>query len=247
MSISVQQLVTALSPGLSTSVGAQGGTAPYVFTIVPGGAGGTIDSSSGEYTAPGNIPLTPQTSIDTIQVTDSLNAFGYGKIKICTALLLFCDILQNQLGLDDNHIYVWDQKINQPIDSGLYIAVSVQSCKPFGNNISFDGTGSGLVANQSVNMWAHIDVDIISRGPAARDQKEFVVMALNSLYSEQQQEANSFHISRLSTAFINLSNIDGAAIPYRFKISWGMQYTVTNNQSVPYFDSFETPSVATNP
>jgi hypothetical protein len=185
---------------------------------------------------------------DIVQARDSLGAIATASITVGNALILFCDIIQNQMALDSRHIYLWDQKILQPTDEKLYVAVSVPTCRPFGNTISYDGTGSGLNAIQYVNMMATVDVDIISRGPAARDQKEFVLMALNSTYSEQQQEANSFYISRLPAGnrFINLSEIDGAAIPYRYKISMAMQYTVTNVQAVSYFNVFATPEVATN-
>ncbi len=92
-----------------------------------------------------------------------------------------------------------------------------------------------------------LGLDIISRGPAARDQKELVIAALNSNYSEQQQEKNAFYIGKISTGFANLSNIDGAAIPYRFHISCAFQYTVTVSQAIPYLDSFQTSVVDINP
>lgn len=247
MSISVIQNATAVSPGISTAFLGIGGTGPYTYTVLPGGAGGTIDSS-GIYTAPSSLPQTPSTSIDTIRVVDSLGAVASGTILVGSALELLCDILQNQLGLAPGRVYLWDQKINMPTDNGLYIAVSVPMCKPFGNNISYLSS-SGLNSNGVVNMMATVDIDIISRGPAARDEKEQVLIALMSVYSEQQQEANSFHIARLpvSGKFINLSQIDGAAIPYRYKISFNMTYGVTKLKPVPYFSDFRQPSVVTNP
>lgn len=246
MSINLQQTYTAIAPGLSVSFQGYGGTSPYVYSIRPGGPGGFINSVSGVYTAPVQMSEDPRTISDTIQVKDTLGAIATASVLVATPLLLLCDILRNQLGLDSNHIYLWDQKIFQPTDDGLYIAVSVPMCKPFGNNISFDGSGSSFNSNQSVNMYATVDVDIISRGPAARDRKEFVLMALQSTYSEQQQEANSFYISKLTHGFINLSQIDGAAIPYRFKISMAMQYAVSNTLPIQYFNTFSTPSVTVN-
>jgi hypothetical protein len=156
------------------------------------------------------------------------------------------------MSIPNDHIYLWDQKIFQPSDSNLYIAVGVHSCKVFGNNNSpgiVMGDPDWSLQFQSVNMMATLDLDLISRGPAARDRKEEVIMALNSVYSERQQDSNSFSIGRIPAGarFQNLSLIDGAAIPYRFRISVNMQYTVTKTSAVDYFDDFEEEEITTNP
>lgn len=247
MALSLTQSATAVAPNITASFYAIGGSTPYMYSVRANGAGGTIDSSTGVYTAPATMSSDPSQASDVIQVRDAAGRTATASILVGNALILLCDILQSQLDLPSDHIYLWDQKIIQPTDSELYVAVSVPICKPFGNNRSYDGSGSGLEEEQTVNMMAQVDLDIISRGPAARDEKEFVLMALMSTYAEQQQEANSFYISRISNNFINLSNVDGAAIPYRYKISFRMQYSVTNKVPVSYYNVFQSPTVATNP
>lgn len=213
-----------------------GGATPYAYSVVAGGAGGSIDST-GVYTAPGTAPSDPSRVYDTIRVTDSAAASAASQILVGTPLLLLCEILQRGLGLDSTHIYLWDQKIPQPKDSGLYVAVSVPLCKPFGSSVRMvDG-----IEQRSVNVRATVDVDIISRGPSARDRKEEVLLVLNSFYSQRQQDANSFYIGKLSTNFVNLSEVDGDAIPYRYKISIALMYAVTNASSSEYFDTFTVP------
>lgn len=237
MSLLLTSSVTAMGPKLTTSFLAVGGTPPYTYSVLPNGAGGSIDSA-GLYTAPAIVNPDPKKSSDVIQVQDSLGATAILPILIAGPLGLFCEIIQRELALVDGRVYMWDQKINQPTDNGLYVAVSVESAKPFGNNTKTDGSGSGLDAVQSVNMLATLGLDIISRGPEARDRKEEIILALNSIYSQSQQELNSFYIGKISTNFLNLSPIDGAAIPYRFKISVNIQYMVTKTKAVPYFDDF---------
>lgn len=240
----ISQGATAMAAGLTTGFLGIGGTAPYTYSVLAGGAGGSINASTGVYTAPAVVNPNPLQSSDVVTVRDNIGAVAHTSILITTALGLFCDIIQNQMGLANGRVFFWDQKIMQPTDYDLYIAVSVLNCKPFGNVTEFQSNGTAL---QFCATMATLGVDIISRGPAARDRKEEVVMALNSVYAEQQMEANSFLIGRTPPAFVNLSQIDGAAIPYRFNISVNMQYTVTKTVSVPYIDSFDQPAVTTNP
>lgn len=246
MSLALTQSFTAVGAGVNSSFAGTGGMAPYTYAVLGGGAGGTINASTGFYLAPAVAPSSPTQAYDTIQVTDSLAATASARILVGTALVLVCDIIQSQMGLSNGRVYEWDQKIFQPSDSGLYVILQVGRCKPFGNVLEYAG-GSNLTANQFTTFQATVDIDIISRGPAARDQKELVLMALLSNYSLQQQRANAFTIARVPVGFQNLSFVDGAAIPYRFRISMNMSYSVAATQAVPYMDEFETPELVFNP
>lgn len=242
--LSLSQTLTAVGPNITSSFLGVGGTMPYSYSVLSGGAGGTINGSTGKYIAPAAVPPDPSMIYDTIQVTDSLGNIATADILIGTPLLLFCDIIQTQMGLATGRVYLWDQKIFQPSDNGLYVAVSVLQCKPFGNNNVLDSSGNSV---QTVNMNANLQVDIISRGPEARDRKEEIIMALNSNYAQSQQEANSFYIGKLPPGgqFLNLSNVDGAAIPYRYNITVALQYFVTKTVPVPYFNTFTNPPTVT--
>lgn len=250
--LTLQQTLSAIAVNLTTSFQAYGGTPPYTYSVRPNGAGGTI-ASDGTYTAPalvnGGSYGPPKQLYDTIQVKDADKNIATARVLVGTPLLLFCDIIQNQLGLADGRVYLWDQKIMEPSDAGLYVAVSVLSCKPFANTNDPDGSGDAFSAVQSVNMYAQLQIDIISRDSEARDRKEDVILALKSDYARQQMAANSFGIGELppGSQFVNLSHQDGAAIPYRFAISVSMQYFYVKTPTVPFFDQFATPQVVTNP
>lgn len=164
-----------------------------------------------------------------------------------TALELFCSIIQHEMDLERGQVYLWDQKINIPVDSALYIAVGVLSCKPFGNTRRMVGTVDALSEELSVNMQATLSVDILSRSAQARDRKEEVILALNSTYSQQVQNGNGFYIAPISSGFVNLSEIDGAAIPYRFNISVNIQYQVTKTREIDYYEEFPTDSPVVDP
>jgi hypothetical protein len=155
-------------------------------------------------------------------------------------LLLLASIVQSELALEDDQVYLWDQKIDIPPDSRLYVALAMVSCKPFSNDRSMRGDSKGLYEDQSTNFQATVQLDIFSRSTEARDRKEEVVMAFNSTLSQQTQEANGFYIAPVPSSFNNLSQIEGAAIPYRFTISVAIQYKVTKTKAVPYFGTFPT-------
>lgn len=245
MTLALTQSATAIGAGITASFLATGGTGPFTYAVLPDGAGGSVDSD-GIYTAPAVVPTDPSIQYATIEVTDSVAATATAQILIGTPLLLFCEVLQRELGLSNGRVYLWDQKLMQPTDSGLYVAVSVPSCKPFAN-INRQST-SGTDSEQFISMLAMLDIDIISRGPAARDRKEEVILAFNSIYAQQQQEANSFYIAKLppGSRFLNLSMVDGAAIPYRYRISINMQYAFKKTSALPYFSNF-TDTVYTEP
>lgn len=252
----LSQTKSAVGAGLTASFLATGGTSPYTYSVLSmNAAGGTIDSTTGIYTAPSTAPIDPEFQYDTIQVTDSTipaSLTTTSQILVGPPLLLFCDIIQNQLGLANGRVYLWDQKIFQPSDNGLYVAVAVVSCKPFSNNIQpaiISSVPDWSQSAQYTNFLAQLDVNIISRDTSAVLRKEEVLMALNSTYSEQQQESNSFLIGRVSPqgGFKNLSMVDGAAIPYRFNISINMQYVVTKQQPIDTFGTFSAAQVTTNP
>lgn len=249
MSLSVSQSVFAMRPNLKTYFLGIGGTGPYSYAVLGGGAGGSIDSVTGQYTAPVAVNPDPKFDVDRIQVTDSLAATAIGQILIANPLQLFCDIIQQGMGLASGRVFLWDQKIFQPQDAGLFVVVSEISSRPFGNTLTPDGSGGGVQAIQSLNMMTTLSIDAISRGPEARDRKEEILLALNSIYSQSQQTTNSFNIGKLpaGSRFINISNEDGAAILYRYNISINMQYAFTKAQAVPYFDDFSTDQVNTNP
>jgi hypothetical protein len=230
---------------------AQGGTAPYIFEVLPNGAGGSINSSTGNYIAPNPPSSSPNGAYDVIQVTDNttpIPQIATTSILVAYTVGLIGDIIQTQMGLANGRVYEWNQKLFAPIDYDLYVILTQQSCKPFGNvNSALASNGSQV--QQFVSMYSVIDIDIISRGPAARDQKELIEIALNSVYSQQQQQAFAFNIGKLpiSNGFINLSNIDGSAIPYRYKISHAIQYFIAQINSVPYYNTFiNPPTVYTN-
>lgn len=154
-------------------------------------------------------------------------------------LQCLCEIIQTEMGLADDQVYVYQQKINIPPDDRIYIAVGELSSKPYSNinkTVEIDGV---LSEEQSTNFAVQASIDIFSRSTQALFRKEEIILALGSNYAQQIQEAQAIRIARISQAFNNLSQLEASAIPYRFQISVTVQYKVTKTKAIPYYDKFE--------
>lgn len=245
MTLSLSQSAFAVGINIPASFLGVGGTPPYSYIVLNGGAGGTIDSGTGAYLAPPVVPTDPAHQFDTVQVTDALAATATAQIMVGDALLLFCDVVMRGLGLDPTRIWIWDQKIFQPTDYGLYVTVAEMEPKVIANVNSSPNTGD--TQSQFVTFISRLEVNLISRDQSARLRKGQFIMALNSSYAEQQQKLNGFQISRVPKSLTNVSVQDGAAIPYRYSAWVNLQYAEPASSSQDYFSTFNVPpAVAVN-
>lgn len=223
--------------GLTVPFAASGGVAPYTYTVAFGNSNGVIDSTTGLYTVGGKV------GVDTIQVTDSTTPtplVALGSVIVVTPLQLVADIIRQGLGLAQDQVYVYDQKYDIPPDDRIYVAVGIDSLKPFGNRPKIQPDGTTL---QSVNIQAMVSIHVLSRSTKLLFTKESVFLALSSQYAENAMTLSAFQVASLSTSFIDVSEIDGAAIPYHYRATVSLQYAYTGLQSNPYYDTFAIPQV----
>jgi len=238
MSLKLLSNSTQVLSGVTMPLIAQGGTAPYTYSVIGNGS----VNSGGIYTSGLKVGK------DTAKVVDSIGKMAVLDIYTGTPLHLLCDIIQTQLELAPGRVFIWDQKIIMPTDFGMFVVVSEAYVKPFGSANTFDGVNNSQII--STNCYAEAQIDLYSRGPEARDRKEEVILALASNYAEAQQELNAFYIARLPSSFTNLSTLEydsGTAIPYRFTISVGLQYQVKKIVGASYYDNFDDPTIIENP
>jgi hypothetical protein len=246
--LTLSQSATACGINGSVSFLGLGGVPPYEYSLIPfGSAGGTINASSGAYQGPISISTNPLNQFETIVVSDSLGNQSQSRLLVGSPFLLFCDILQNQMNLPNGRVWIWNSKIFEPMDNALFIVLSVASTKIISNSNFTDVSGPNAQQIQSASCAALIDIDIKSRDTSAMDRKEEIVLAVNSVYAQQQMEANNFSILINTTdGFKDLSGIDGSAIPYRFRASFKMFYATYKITPIQYFDTFSPVQIATD-
>lgn len=149
-----------------------------------------------------------------------------------------CRILQNQLDIPEGNIWIYNQKRNIPNDFGTYYVVSYLGQRVISNIRREEATVDGLVEYQSLHSLANLMIDVFSRGKDAREARDNAIMALNSTYSQQVQEANGFQIARNSFQVTNTSEVEGVAELNRYSISFNVTYMSETRKSIDYFDTF---------
>ncbi len=230
--------LTMIGRNTITPLAATGGVPPYAYAKTSGP--GYIDRDTGLFHSE------DATGAALITVTDSLGATATARVRVGNVYQIICEIIQREMGLDESRVWLWDQKINEPTDADIFIVLRAGPGKCFGNNTNQEPDGTGLNESQSVNMHATLQIDIKSRSIEALERREEVLMALKSTYSVQQQSLNSFGVFPTSPRILDLSELDGSAIPYRFSFSVALQYMVSKVKAIDYYDTFTEPTVVTN-
>ena len=150
-----------------------------------------------------------------------------------------CKIIKHELDLTDNQIWIYNQKWDVPNDFGTYYVVSLMGQRIIGNVCREKPTANGMLAYQSVHCLGNFVVDLFSRSSNAREALYKVLMAFNSTYAQQVQEANGFQIARNSFQVTNTSEVEGVAELTRFSISFNVTYMSELYKSIDYFDTFD--------
>lgn len=248
MALSLAQNTYALRPSLGASFLAAGGVEPYAYSVEPGGAGGSINITTGAYTAPATASYDPLRFFDTIRVDDYDGAYVTARILVGGPLQIVMDILQREMALADGRVYLYNQKIMQPTDSGLYIAMRVESSDCFGQSRRAVENGLGLDSHGAVSMIDRISFDLISRSTESLLRRAEFLRVWNGNYAKGQQNLNSLLIGRdPERAMMMIPDVDGAAIPYRFRVSYYLQYAERAVGPVAYYDTIDPPEIYTNP
>lgn len=119
------------------------------------------------------------------------------------------DVIQHDLDLVNGQVMFTNQKYEIPTD-GLFIVVSyVGPSKVVASNSDWiDNGAGGMTERQSVNVDHLLQIDVMSYSDEARIRKEEIMMALQSIYSEQQQEQYSMNIARHPGPFMDTSFLE---------------------------------------
>ncbi len=165
-------------------------------------------------------------------------------IKVCAA------IIKASLALEDDQVILYNQKFDIPPDVRLYVVLSVLGTKTFGANTSYDEdpVSGELLETQNVNRQEMLSVLFYSWTSEARTRNWEIPAALVSTLSQQLQEKNSISISKVPTAMLDVSEVEGTKRLNRYSLTFNVLAAYTKRQPVDYFSQFNIPpEVITNP
>ena len=151
-------------------------------------------------------------------------------------LTIICDIIKNELSLSSGQVMVYNQEIEPPTTKGLYIVVGYLTGKAIGNSANVKDEDTGISEDQAVTMLEVIQLDIMSIDDSARQQKEQVIMALNSDYAQKIMETNRIKIFKIPGQFNDVSGVEGHGILTRFVMPITIMAVYPKNKVVDYFD-----------
>lgn len=164
--------------------------------------------------------------------------FARGMMSNLEPIKVICDILAKELTLEEDQVWIYNQKWNIPSDTRVYYVVSYVGQRVIANVRKEYVEGDDLKEYQSVHSLANMTLNIFSRGSEVREAKDLALMALNSTYSQQMQEAQGFQIARNSFQVTNTSDIEGTAELYRYSISFNITYKSETTKTIGYYDTF---------
>lgn len=236
--ITVLKNLQAIAPSIETMFSNTGAVGAVTYSVVAGGAGGTINALTGLYTAPQLSSYDPKKFVDTIQVEDSEGTIGTTTIMVLPYIGLLANIIQVEMGLNQDQVQLYQQKFKVPNDNSIHIAVGMLTQKPTGSKREYV-QGASLKEIVSTYWKCVAWVEIYSASNLAFLRKEEIASAIHSTYSEQIQEANNFKIAKIPSQFTNISSEQGPGIPYRFNVSVQMTFTTSKEKEVPYYETFE--------
>lgn len=154
-----------------------------------------------------------------------------------TTVDILRDIIKKEMCLEDDHIFIYNQKWNTPNDDALYVIIEYVGSKIISsrNTNSQDNAGNYREV-QDLNTQEQITILLLSRGLEALQRKEEAVMALYSIYSQQKQSELSFKIAR-NAPIEDLSSLEASAILYRFDIPVVLFTWYEKIKSANYYNS----------
>jgi hypothetical protein len=146
--------------------------------------------------------------------------------------------------IKDQRVFLWNLPLKFPTFNDVFLVLSESPGKVISNSstlVKIDD--ENYIERQEIIMQRFLAVDILSANTDARERKEEILMALASVYSQQQQEANGFRVFSFSTSFIDISEVEGAEKVYRFRAEAVMHVKYKKEKPIAYFDSFEYNSI----
>lgn len=161
---------------------------------------------------------------------------------------ILVDIIKHELKLPDNYgrtsrgdvipsVIIYAQNIKLFNTDKLQITVRTGSFKTYSNRSEtkeIDGVFSEI---QDLNQSCMVQIDCYSRNNDAKNRHHEIIMAMKSVYAQQQMDLYNFKLGIIGNA-VNNSGIDGASDINRYTITYNAIIHHQKITPVDYYDKF---------
>lgn len=148
---------------------------------------------------------------------------------------IICQIIQKCMVLEDDQIWIYNQRRAIPEDKRLYVVVGLAGFKMYGNtNVS--NLETGLTDELSQFMQETITIDLFSYTTEALERYPQIMGSLKSSYSQQVQELYALKIADFPLTINDVSGIEGIARLNRISIALSVLRKYSMMISADYYD-----------
>lgn len=151
-----------------------------------------------------------------------------------------CQIIQTYMGLTAGKVWIKGSKAFQPTDNTFSIAVGFMGLKSFGSSRTgvYVNSTVGMQEEVGTNMSGQVSIDIMGRTFDVVTRAPEIIQAMKSSMCKELQIKNGFMIAEVPSSMNDISGIDGAAIPYRFQVTFNVQFVSRKTGTVDYYTNF---------
>lgn len=149
-----------------------------------------------------------------------------------------CDILKVGMNLQDDQIWIYNQKVDIPNDKRLYVVVSMKSETVIGNNIEEKNVYEGQDEVVWSNVVSDIGIELFSYNVNALNRRYDVLSSMRSTYSVQKQEELNCNIGRRPVAFFDSSFLAPSARLYSFYFMYRITHVENSARPIDFYDDF---------
>lgn len=154
------------------------------------------------------------------------------------------DIIKAEMLLEDGQIMLGLENWEIPQTFGLYIALYYGLETTVGQSNDFDT--SSLQEVQTVAMMHEIVIEALSFNEEARVRKEEIIMALNSVRSQNECGRYFMKINNLPQSFVAAPTLEETKQLNKFRIAFALNALHQKIKTVDYYDKFDGAAVTTN-
>lgn len=148
---------------------------------------------------------------------------------------IICQIIQKCMVLEDDQIWIYNQRRAIPEDKRLYVVVGLVGFKAYGST-NVCNLDTGLTDELSQFMQETVSIDLFSYTTEALERYTQIMGSLKSSYSQQVQELYALKIADLPLTINDVSAIEGIARLNRISIALSVLRKYSMLIAADYYD-----------